>query len=100
MQTWMIEGHWSGPKDPAGDWTRVVHREYTTSRHRAQRCGRMGPIEFTDGTTLMLAVKPISKGPRAPQIPGYAQLINECLHWDVCSVRAVEAARKKALEGD
>ena len=85
MTTWMIEGEWSGPSDPAGDWNRLVHREYTTSQQRADACREMGSILYSDGTRLLLHVS-VHHGCRHGSRNGYGDLIPDCIRHGVKSV--------------
>lgn len=87
MTTWMIEGEWSGPQNPAGNWTRIVHREFTKSRNRADACRNLHSILYSDGTRLFLTVTERHRsGQRPPAIPGYHELINACLQTGIASV--------------
>ncbi len=89
MNQWMIEGEWSGPVNPAGDWTRIVHREFTTDQDRADACRALGSILYTDGTRLFLSVT--SSDRRAlPLLDGYGRLITDCIAQGVSSVDELE----------
>ena len=79
MATWMIEGLWSGPVSPAGEWNRMQHREYTRSKRRAEACEKLGRIRFSDGTCLRLLVTPHTGGKRLPTRNGYGELIDRCV---------------------
>ena len=85
MTTWMIEGEWTGPSDPAGDWCRLAHREYTTSKLRADACRAMGSIRYSDGTRLLLHVSP-HIGRRIGSRNGYGDLITDCIRHGVTAV--------------
>ena len=77
MTTWMIEGLWSGPHNPAGDWTKIPHREFTTDAQRVADCRRLRQIMFTDGTFLTLRIR---KGKQVlPSKDTYGGLITRCL---------------------
>lgn len=85
--TWMIEGRWTGPVNPAGDYTRDAHREYTYSRKFAEQVRNLGSILFTDGTRLLLSVgQRTQRSKRPPEIPGYGSLIRDCIRLGVKSV--------------
>lgn len=90
MATYAIIAEWTGPQNPAGDWTRLQHCEHVRSQKKQmpdwlQRVDDMGQIIFTDGTSLLLSVRDITgvRGKdRPPHQPdsGYKQLIRQCLH--------------------
>ena len=84
-QCWMIEGKWTGPQSPAGDFTRIVHREYTRDRARADACRDMRTILYTDGTRLILRVTPHT-GKKLPANDNYGSLISDCIRAGVTSV--------------
>lgn len=81
MPTFMIEGNWSGPHNPAGEWTRMQHREYTTCPTFAEKCQALGQIAYGDGTLLYLRVQRWTKkdGKRLPEIKKYTELIHVCV---------------------
>jgi hypothetical protein len=94
--TWMIEGRWTGPINPAGDWTNIVHREFTRSRKFVEQVCELSSILFTDGTKLLLSVDERTQGSkrtrgskRPPEIPGYGPLIRDCIRLGVNSVAAL-----------
>ena len=85
MTTWMIEGNWTGPVNPAGDWTRLAHREYTTSYDRAHDAAGIPSIRFGDGTSLVLRVAE-HHGRRDREVNGYGDLITDCIRYGVTAV--------------
>ncbi len=86
MPTWMIEGVWSGPQNPAGNYTRIVHREFTSSQTRVDACRDLGSIRYDDGTLLFLTVSPAPRRGRPEAINGYNNLIDSCIAEGVASV--------------
>lgn len=93
---YMIEGEWSGPQSPAGNWTRFQHREFTQSKKRADAIRELGSIRYDDGTFLYLTVTE-GKGPAKsrPAVDGYGKLINECLKFGVNSVAGIYNQKRK-----
>ena len=96
---YMIEGEWSGPQSPAGNWTRFQHREFTQSKKRAEAINELGSIRYSDGTYLYLTVTE-GKGPakKRPAIDGYGKLINECLRYGVSSVDELYKRKAEAKQ--
>lgn len=95
MATYMIEGEWSGY---APSHRRVVHREYTTSKQRAEAIKKLGCITYGDGTRLILTVNISPRGNRPPPINGYNSLISDCLKYGMDSVGDL-GKRKVKREG-
>lgn len=94
---WCIEGEWSGPRSPAGDYIRTCYREYTSRCARADEVSGLGHIGFSDGTTLRLSVRKLDKGDRKrlPSMLSYSGLIADCLAHGVRSVDALCEAQKR-----
>lgn len=92
---WEIIGTWSGPANPAGDYTRECHKEYTRDRSRAEWCDSNN-IRFDDGTMLYLSVRPMGHGERRHKgrTGGYTSLIDDCVRFDVASVADLPDVRK------
>ena len=80
---WMITGERSGPSNPAGNYTRNVHREVTKDAQRAKWCTDHN-IPYSDGTMLYLSVRPMGHGERSkePMKNGYGSLISDCVRHD------------------
>ena len=97
MATWMIEGRWSGPTYPIGDYTELQHREYTTNHDFAMQVRELGVITFGDQTTLTLTVTPRSQhdGKRLPELDGYPVLIRDCVRMKVNTVDKLLAKKRK-----
>ncbi len=85
-QSYTIEGKWTGYTSAQ---RRVVHREHTRSKKRADQIRELGSIGYTDGTRLLLHV---IDGKSGKPINGYSSLINDCLRHGVNSVAALPAA--------
>jgi hypothetical protein len=82
----MIEGTWSGYNSGQ---RRVVHREFTTMRHRVEQIRNLGWILYTDGTTLSLTVTEIAGRQNLKPIAGYTSLIDKCIRHGVNAVNAL-----------
>lgn len=83
---WMIEGHWSGPVDPAGDYASFQHREFTENETFARLVKELGYITFTDNTTLALTVRKENNIKRLPEKNGYGSLIRKCIQANTSKV--------------
>lgn len=87
MATFQIVGTWSGPANPAGDYTRTCHVETmrdNNSRNEdfLDRVRELGHIVFTDNTTLFLTVVNVSgvhHSKRHKNKNGYGPLIRKCI---------------------
>ena len=90
---WIIEGTWSGYKSSQ---SRIVHREYTKSKARAEGVAKLGAIYYTDGTALYLRVAVHRGRKAAPPIAGYSGLIDDCLRHGVNRVDALQEAKDAA----
>lgn len=94
-----IVGIWSGPTNPAGDFTRDCHREVTRDRSLILFLKGVHGIRFTDGTMLYLSARQMDKGERAKKpINGYTTLIRDCARYGVSSVDALIAAQEMAKQ--
>jgi hypothetical protein len=91
----VIEGTWSGYR--AGQ-DRVVHRSVHKAYFKRLRewAERTYGITYTDGTVLALSVRDRRPRERVKEERGYMKLIDDCAHYDVCSVEAVTLARNHA----
>lgn len=85
----VIEGEWSGYL-PAQ--TKVVHRVVYPARRKMLRAWaeRSHAITYTDGTRLVLSVRNCKPRERVQEIHGYTSLIEDCSHYSVCSVQALQ----------
>lgn len=98
--TYMITGEWSGPSSPAGNYTRIVHREYlradTAAKHAfVEKVRNLNLIRYTDGTALYLHVEAMPpRAKRRPTINGYGSLIRDCISYGVNSVDALIRAKR------
>lgn len=68
----VLEGTWSGYSSNP----RVVHREVVYNK-RAWRLSTLHAIQYTDGTTLNLSLRPAQHLERVEQIFGYSKLIRD-----------------------
>jgi hypothetical protein len=94
-QRYEIIGTWSGPRNPAGDYTRICHREVVTDLELVEFCRRTHGLRFTDGTMLYLRVRALAPGERmGEQKLGYHSLIRECCAADVDSVDGLHAKKE------
>lgn len=92
-----ITGTWSGPQNPAGDYIRLCHREYTTRSKFAEWCQTNKRITFSDGTSLIFNVRTMDNGERAKKpMDYYGSLIHSCYLHDVNSVDELTEAEKAA----
>lgn len=79
---WVVEGTWSGYSSAQ---SRLVHRMVVTSKE-ALEIRAIGYIRYTDGTGLLLLVRPCRPRERVEKIDGYSSLIRDCVragHGDV-----------------
>ena len=92
---YIIEGTWSGYTSTQ---TRVVHRTvHPVSAKRLRAWAEKAKaIHYTDGTALFLTVRDCKPRERVKQINGYGSLINDCAHYDVVSVDALDAVKMLA----
>lgn len=87
-----IVGEWSGPANPAGDFTRYVHREYVRctserGRERLESIRKLGSIRYTDGTLLFISIVDVTGDRKLPKAnPSYRSLIEDCLRHGVNAV--------------
>lgn len=88
----IIEGTWSGCTSAQ---ERVVHRSvHSASRKRLRVwADETFGIRYTDGTTLYLKVRDCKPRERVKEENGYGSLIEDCAHYGVSSVDALQAAR-------
>lgn len=91
MTVYVIEGEWSGYRSSQ---RRVVHREYTTSKERAEQIERLAYIFYSDGTRLDLYVREKLDRKKREPISGYTRLINDCLRYGVNTVNEVVQKQK------
>jgi hypothetical protein len=95
-QRYVIQGEWSGPRNPAGNYTRIQHREVTTNQKLIDFCGRTHGIRYDDGTMLYLSCRPCQPREVVKEILGYSSLIRECAAKGVDSVAALYELEKVA----
>jgi hypothetical protein len=87
-----ITGEWSGPKNPAGDYTRLCYRETTTNEGLIQFVSRTHGIQFSDGTMLFLRCRPLGVTEQGKSdMLGYSELVHDCFMANVDSVDALNA---------
>ncbi len=89
MKRYILEGTWSGY---TSGQRRVVHRQVI---HKPVT---LSCIRYTDGTTLIIDVRPALPRERVKEIHGYTSLIRDALalNKDYVSVDEI-VARKKAV---
>lgn len=88
---WLIEGEWSGYVSAQ---RRVCHREVISDKGLAEKLRKAYGITYTDGTMLLLTIRPMTKGERATDLrDGYSSLIRECAHHDIWTVSGLQALR-------
>lgn len=91
---WIIEGEWTGYRSSQ---QHIVHRTVTSRKDIADWVAATHAIRFTDGTSLLLTVRPTKRRERVKQIiHGYDELLNDCRHYRVTSVDALGPAREAA----
>ena len=90
----VIEGEWTGYRSSQ---RRIVHRTVHKGSFKNLRAWaeKTYGISYTDGTMLLLTVRDCKPRERVQQIHGYDSLIRDCAMYDVNSVNALEAERKK-----
>lgn len=84
----VIEGEWLGYRSSQD---RIVHRQVYPANRKMLRAWaeRTHAITYTDGTRLLLTVRDCKPRERVAEIRGYTSLIEDCSHYDVCSVEAL-----------
>ena len=97
----VIEGEWGGYHSGQ---QRIVHRTVHAGSYKRLRAWaeKTHAIYYTDGTALYLKVRDCKPRERVQQIHGYDSLINDCQHYDVDSVMALQSKRaevRKAAVG-
>jgi hypothetical protein len=70
-QRYVLEGQWSGYVERQ---RKIVHREVIGVR-RAERLKKVKQIRYTDGTLLLLSVRPALHGEHVKEMAGYGGLI-------------------------
>jgi len=73
MKRYVVEGTWTGY---VAHQCRVVHREVVGEK-RAERLMRLDSIRYTDGTSLLISVRPAEPFERVRQELSYCDLIAE-----------------------
>jgi hypothetical protein len=88
---YILEGEWSGYHSGQ---QRIVHRT-VISEQRAKKINeqKLSCITYSDGTSLDLTLRPAKPRERVKESHGYDSLIDDCLHYKVCSVMDLIAAR-------
>ena len=91
----VIEGEWIGYRSHQD---RVVHRQVYKGAFKKLRAWaeKTHCIRYSDGTSLVLSVRDCKPGERVKEIRGYTRLIDDCAHFDVASVEALQAAERAA----
>lgn len=89
---YVIEGEWTGY---VASQSHVAHREVTTRKLRADQIKELGFIRFTDGTMLLLSVRPARFRERVEVKKQYSDLIAECVLYRINDVSRLDAARRK-----
>jgi hypothetical protein len=86
---YIIEGEWSGYV--AGQ-EKVVHRAVYPAHRKMLRAWaeKTRAIAYPDGTRLVLSVRECKPRERVHEIHGYTSLIEDCSHYSVCSVQALQ----------
>lgn len=69
----VLEGTWSGY---TSSQSRAVHREVVSAK-RAERLAKLHSIRYTDGTLLLIDVRPAKPRERVEPIRGYTSLIRD-----------------------
>ena len=100
-----ITARWSGPSNPAGNWTdgnlltMYVSDYRTLGRSIVEYVKQTHSIGFSDGTSLILSIEPVNRGKNDSGDHGYMDLIRECAAYGVASVDDLYKARQaKALK--
>jgi hypothetical protein len=86
-QRFVLEGEWTGYHSGQA---RIVHRTVET-HDRFPRS-----ILYTDGTCLLLTVRPAQPREKVKEIHGYDSLISDCVRKGVASVAALYAKEEEA----
>jgi hypothetical protein len=91
----VIEGTWVGYRRQQD---RVVHRTVHTADEKKLRAWAESThaIRYSDGTSLLIAVRDCKPRERVQQQNSYGRLIRDCAYYNVTSVDALEAAERAA----
>lgn len=87
---YLLEGEWSGY---VSSQRKVVQREVIT-RKFMEMMGSHRSITYTDGTSLILSIRPCKPGERVSEINQYGSLIRDCVYADIWTVQGLVDARK------
>ena len=89
---YVIEGEWSGYTSKQ---QRIVHRTVHSSAFKKLRrwAEKTYAIRYTDGTSLKISVRDTKPRERVSEVKGYSSLIQDCAHYGVDSVTALDSAR-------
>jgi hypothetical protein len=79
MTRFVIEGTWTGYTSAQ---QRVCHREVTTDKKLVDRLLQLHKIVYTDGTSLLIHVRPTAPRERIKEILGYSSLIRDAAKRD------------------
>jgi hypothetical protein len=82
----VLEGTWTGY---VASQCRVVHREVVSAK-RAERLSGLRRIIYTDGTSLLLAIRPAEPRERITEIRSYDALIRQAEATGKSSVSVAE----------
>ena len=93
----IIEGEWSGYRSSQ---QRVVHRTVHQPGFKKLLAWaeKTHAIAYTDGTQLYIRVRDCKPRERIKELHGYDSLIQDCCHYDVASVNALQEKRIAAKE--
>lgn len=72
----VVECVWSGYQ---ASQSRPCHRMVETQRYRVEALKQISAIQFTDGTTMSIDVRPCYPREKVQEINGYRQLLSEII---------------------
>lgn len=93
MARYVLEGEWTGYTSAQ---RRVVHCEIIRSEARADRLRKLHAIRYTDGTSLILDLRPLEPRERPTEIHGYSSLIREAEAKGTAIVAVADLAKVRA----
>lgn len=71
---WIIECEWSGY---TSGQRRICHRKVITNKRAAERLGSLHTVQFTDGTTMSVTVRPCTLREKVEERNGYGSLLDD-----------------------